>query len=116
MVRLKKKMLGRLLMPKSCVARAPRRAPLVISPRGAIASEASPIIALAISSLPKETTPSIPTRAAFYMEAVIREVGKVQTDKNSACARRNSHEGIPEKYYCKTPARFGAGEWHDAIA
>jgi hypothetical protein len=33
------------------------------------------------------------------MEAVIREVGKVQTDKNSARARRNSHEGVPEDHY-----------------
>jgi len=29
------------------------------------------------------------------MESAIREVGKVQTDKNSARARRNSHEAIP---------------------
>jgi hypothetical protein len=50
------------------------------------------------------------------MEAVIREVGKVQTDKNSARARRNSHETIPENHQCKTAARFGAREWHDAIA
>jgi hypothetical protein len=50
------------------------------------------------------------------MEAVIREVGKVQTDKNSARARRNSHEGIPDNYQGKTAAQFGACEWHDAIA
>jgi hypothetical protein len=32
------------------------------------------------------------------MESAIREVSEVQTDKNSARARRNPHEGIPENY------------------
>jgi hypothetical protein len=50
------------------------------------------------------------------MESAIREVGKVQTDKNSARARRNSHETIPENHQCKTAARFGACGWHDAMA
>jgi len=35
------------------------------------------------------------------MESAIREVGKVQTDKNSARARRNSHETIPENHQGK---------------
>jgi hypothetical protein len=50
------------------------------------------------------------------MESAIREVGKVQTDKNSARARRNSHETIPENHQGKTAAWFGACGWHDAIA
>src|ERR1043166_4195619 len=82
----------RLVMPKSWVPAAPNRAPAVIRPRGATASDNIPI------------GTENPDEPRIYGSASICGIREKQTYQNAASPSASSQEGIGDYYKRKAPA------------